>query len=282
DMDGTLLDGQSQISHRNIKAIHQLAEHGIEFAIASGRDYEGVYSLIHPFDIKCEAILGNGAQYVDRDGNVILSCYMNKDVFKDVISIFEKANIPFMVFTTDGFYTTQEPTYVRDSFITRNIKKFNIPKEDYIKGGKREFVPSNLLQKINNVDEFLKRDLEIIKVEAFSLNPEEIIVAKDKLVPIQTISFLSSFNDNVEVTNEYAQKGLILEKVIEIKGIKKEEVVVIGDGMNDITLFKCFDNSYAPSNAEEEIKNLASLIVSDCEEDAVADVIEVILNGLGN
>ncbi|MEG0276653.1 MAG: HAD family hydrolase [Coprobacillus sp.] len=277
DMDGTLLDEQSCISKKNREAIHRLKEHHIEFAIASGRDFEGVHSLIDPFGIQCDAILGNGAQYIDKDGKIILSCYMNKKVLKDVIGIFENDHIPFMIFTTQGFYTTQEPDFVKESFITRNIIRFNIDEKEYEKGGKREFVPCNLLKKITDMDKFLNSDLEIIKVEAFSLEPKEIIIAKDKLASVQEISYLSSFDDNVEVTNENAQKGLILEKVIELKGIKKEEVVVIGDGMNDITLFERFPYSFAPMNAEKEIKELAYRIVSSHLEDAVAEVIEEVL-----
>ena len=43
DMDGTLLNTKGQISEKNIEAIHHLMENQIEFVIASGRDYQGVY-----------------------------------------------------------------------------------------------------------------------------------------------------------------------------------------------------------------------------------------------
>ena len=51
DMDGTLLNKQSKITEGNLKAIHILQEKGIEFAIASGRDYRGVYSIIHDYNL---------------------------------------------------------------------------------------------------------------------------------------------------------------------------------------------------------------------------------------
>ena len=91
DMDGTLINHQSGISPANLKAIQQLQENGIEFAIASGRDFYGVRSILDQYDIRCHAILGNGAQYCDEDGQVIMSCYLNKSVFADIIQIFENA-----------------------------------------------------------------------------------------------------------------------------------------------------------------------------------------------
>lgn len=282
DMDGTLLARNSHISQENLKAIQKLKEHHIEFAIASGRDYEGVYSIMEDCQIECEAILGNGAQYVDKDGNIIMSCYMNKSVVKDVVKIFTDTNVPYMIFTTKGFYTGYEPSFVRNAFIVRTIARFGGSGLDYQKGGKRERVPCNQLQHIDNFDEFLSRDLEIIKIEAFSLDPSLIAPKKELLKSIPTISYLSSFEDNVEVTDENAQKGYILEKVIELKDIKKEEVIVLGDGMNDLSLFECFPYSFAPENADQTIKELAYQVVRDCNEDGFAEAIDIMLENLDN
>ena len=87
--------------------------------------------------------------------------------------------------------------------------------------------------------------------------------------------------DNVEVTDESAQKGLILEKVIADLGISQDEVAVFGDGLNDITLFKLFPESYAMENGEQEIKDLAKYIAPDCNDDGVAKMVEKILREQG-
>ena len=166
DMDGTLLGKSKGVSIPNRNAIQRLSEHNIEFAIASGRDYNGVYQIIHELGIECEAILGNGAQYVDVKGNILMECYMQKTIYKDVVKIFDDASIPYMVFTTKGFYAT-EPQRVRDLFVQRCVNFFHQPYGEYDKGGKFENSTCNFLQAIGNVDDFLKQDFEIIKVEAF-------------------------------------------------------------------------------------------------------------------
>ena len=83
-----------------------------------------------------------------------------------------------------------------------------------------------------------------------------------------------------EITNENAQKGLILEKVIDLLNIKKEEVIVLGDGMNDITLFERFPYSFAPNNAEKVIQEKAYNVVSSCKDGAVSEAIEYALENL--
>ncbi len=277
DMDGTLLSHSSGISEGNLKAIRKLYEHGVEFAIASGRDYDGVHSVIDEYRIECEAILGNGAQYVDKQGNLLMSCYMNKSVVKDVVNAFEKRGFSYALFTTKGFYTGGDPALARERFVARGVRRFGAKREEYDLDGRFGGVFVNHLQKVEDFDAFLKRDIDIIKIESFALTVEEVADVQKELNTIPTISYLSSFDDNIEVTDENAQKGLILEKVIELKGLKKDEVAVMGDGMNDITMFECFPYSFAPDNADPQIKEKAYKVVKHCEEDGVAQAIDILL-----
>ncbi len=278
DMDGTLLNKKAEISPGNLDAIRRLEEQQIEFVIASGRDYQGVYSVLGRYDLRCEAILGNGSEYVDRQGKVLMSCYMNKGVLKEIVGVFEGTGTPYMIFTTKGFFTGQEPAYVREAFIKRSTTKFGRSREEFEDGGKYGFMPCNHLVKVEDFDEFITRDLEIMKVETFSPDEDSIRRAKEALKEIPGISYLSSYEDNVEVTDREAQKGYILEKVIKMKGIAKEEVAVAGDGMNDLSMFEIFPYSYAPSNAQEGIKELAGRVVCSSEDDgfaqAVLDILE--------
>ncbi len=277
DMDGTLLNKYGRISQGNLAAIGRLRDQGVEFAIASGRDHYGVYSILDKYGIRCEAILGNGSQYEDADGNLLMTCYMDKKVVKEVAKIFADRGIPYMIFTTNGFYTGWEPSFVREEFITRSSKRFDRDRKDFEKGGRNEYMPCNQLQKIEDFDEFLGRDLEIIKVEAFAMSAGTCGEAREALKRFPDISCLSSFEDNIEVTDKAAQKGYILEKVIRMKGLSKEQVLVIGDGMNDLSLFQCFPISFAPANAQATIKELAKELVGDCEEDGFAQAVDRLL-----
>lgn len=276
DMDGTLIN-RSKLSNKNLEAIHKLHRNNVEFAIASGRDYQGVYSIIHDHNLQCEAILGNGAEYVDRDGNLLISCYMNKSIIKDVIAAIEPSHLPYMIFTNRGFYSGCDPEYVKNQFMERGIRRFHDSPDDFKPGGRLGNAPCTKLVKIDDFDAFLKEDLEIIKVEVFSLDNTIIPSIKEKLKDIPHISYLSSFDDNVEITDEFAQKGLILERVAKMKGLAHDQIAVIGDGMNDITMFQHFNYSFATNNGEKEIKRLAYQVVADCKDDGFSEAIETIL-----
>ena len=51
-------------------------------------------------------------------------------------------------------------------------------------------------------------------------------------------------------------------------------LVVFGDGKNDIDMFELADESYAVQNAHEELKKYATAIISSNDEDAVAHWLE--------
>lgn len=277
DMDGTLLAHDSSISKGNIEAIRYAQSKGVQFAIATGRDYSSLKGILEAHDLKCFSILGNGAQFCNENGEILSSAYFPKKCFKQVLQIFDELKIHYMIFTANGFYSTAEPNVVRDAFIDRCVVQFKRKREDYLDDGCNQDMACIKLKKIGDLDDFINSSIDIIKVEAFNNDVSLIEKAKEKLQEIDGIAYLSSFDDNIEVTDKAAQKGLILENVIEELGYSKDEVMVLGDGLNDITLFERFKYSFAPGNANETIKAMAYQVVGACEEDGVSQAIYMML-----
>lgn len=277
DMDGTLLAHDSSISKGNIEAIRYAQSKGVQFAIATGRDYSSLKGILEAHDLKCFSILGNGAQFCNENGEILSSAYFPKKCFKQVLQIFDELKIRYMIFTANGFYSTAEPNVVRDAFIDRCVVQFKRKREDYLDDGCNQDMACMKLKKIGDLDDFINSSIDIIKVEAFNNDVSLIEKAKEKLQEIEGIAYLSSFDDNIEVTDKAAQKGLILENVIEELGYSKDEVMVLGDGLNDITLFERFKYSFAPGNANETIKAMAYQVVGACEEDGVSQAIYMML-----
>ena len=277
DMDGTLLAHDSSISKGNIEAIRYAQSKGVQFAIATGRDYSSLKGILEAHDLKCFSILGNGAQFCNENVEILSSAYFPKKCFKQVLQIFDELKIHYMIFTANGFYSTAEPNVVRDAFIDRCVVQFKRKREDYLDDGCNQDMACMKLKKIGDLDDFINSSIDIIKVEAFNNDVSLIEKAKEKLQEIDGIAYLSSFDDNIEVTDKAAQKGLILENVIEELGYSKDEVMVLGDGLNDITLFERFKYSFAPGNANETIKAMAYQVVGACEEDGVSQAIYMML-----
>ena len=56
--------------------------------------------------------------------------------------------------------------------------------------------------------------------------------------------------------------------------INYDKVICFGDNVNDIPMFELADESYATSNAADEIKKIATDVIGSCEEEGVAEFLK--------
>jgi hydroxymethylpyrimidine pyrophosphatase-like HAD family hydrolase len=76
----------------------------------------------------------------------------------------------------------------------------------------------------------------------------------------------------LEICPQNCTKAKTIKKLKEQYGFKR--LVVFGDGINDIPMFRIADEAYAVANALEEVKQVATAVIGSNEEDAVAKFIK--------
>ena len=99
------------------------------------------------------------------------------------------------------------------------------------------------------------------------------------------IAVASSIETNLEITDVKAQKGPVLKQYIESLGYKMDEVMVLGDSMNDYSMLSMdFGATVAMENAVPEVKAAAGYVTKSNEDLGAAHAIYKILeqNGAGN
>lgn len=276
DMDGTLLNNNHEISSENLKAIKEIQARGIDFAIATGRDFIDVEPFLKEYGLNCESIVSNGAEYRDANGNIIESINIDKSALEKIFKIMNKYGIKAEIFTSDGIYTPNSKeealkgtVYMMQTFFHKTYEEaYELAKDD--ERFKR-------LKYIENLDEFLNGTIEVRKIFAFYSDIDVVNKAKAEIQEIDGLAVSSSFIDNIEITNEGAQKGLILAKVAKKMGIKKDEVMIMGDSFNDYSMFTEFTETVAMGNAIPEIKEIAKYVTDTNVNDGVAKAIRNII-----
>lgn len=273
DMDGTLLNRDGQISEENCKAIKEAQELGIQFVIATGRNFNSVEPLVKARGLKCEYILMNGAEYRDSDGNILESININKSKAKTIVDIISNAGMSAEIYTTDGIYTTHTEERALTEFAYKVQKLNNVDSYEKATEIAKRIMITLKIKYIKNTDEFLESKVQIRKIIAFYKDVNIIESAKKQLKSIEGLEISSSFRENIEVTDERAKKGLILQKVIKKYEIEKEDVMVLGDSFNDESLFTSFPISFAMGNALPEIKAISKYVTDTNNNDGVAKAI---------
>jgi len=83
-----------------------------------------------------------------------------------------------------------------------------------------------------------------------------------------------TYSTFLEVMNRDVSKGKGLKIAMEHCSVKKEEIIAFGDEENDLPMFKEAGLSVAPSNAKENVKAAADLVIASNAEDGVAAFLE--------
>ena len=80
----------------------------------------------------------------------------------------------------------------------------------------------------------------------------------------------------LEVTARGARKGDMVRRLANRLGISMEHVYCVGDESNDISMLTAAAEGFAPANCNAAVRECGATIVSHCNEDAIADVIEIL------
>lgn len=272
DMDGTLLDSHHQMLEANVFAIQAAMNSGVRFVISTGRDYSTVIDLLNEHHIKCDCILLNGAKYIDEEGTLVAQTPLSLEHVKKIYEVFEKENIYYQLFCGDDIYSLQSVQDIKIDFKYR-LSEHRLMSDKELDDFLKDTPFFNNMRLLKSTDDILRLKKPIYKMEAYRHQSVGVENARRKLSALEGIAVASSFKDNIEVTAAKATKGAMLEKVAARYGIMHNEVMVIGDSDNDISMAQRFPNSIAMKNATASLKAVSTMITDSNDDAGVARAI---------
>ena len=270
DMDGTLLNPRHTISTFTAQAIRTLQQSGVEFLIATGRDYQSAKALLKPHQIDCHFINLNGALICRSDGTIVKTHAIPQETYEKIINFLEKQRIVYSMSTASDFYLSNKELYIQRSLYFRS-------QEGMDDQHTRAQIEAHLSHaKTINRYRYHKED-PALKMMIISQDQTILDLCRNFLETLDVIDITSSGEDNLELTHKNAQKGIALLEYCQENHYKMEEVITIGDSLNDRSMLKLFDHSYAMANASPTVKKIAKYEAPSHAEDGVAQIIYQVL-----
>jgi HAD-superfamily hydrolase, subfamily IIB len=280
DIDGTLLNSNHQLSEQNIAAIQKAKKAGIEFVISTGRKYDDALSALERDDLADGYITLSGAEIRNREGKVSYQVPLTYDKIEEILWITKSYSVAVILNSEDGDYIIGTQEEFKNS-LKEQMKLFfgidqKIPVEE-----------SPIFQKIvgktkcvSSLQTIKSQGITIYKIFIFSRDQNLIDALSIKFGDVEEIASASSFISNIEITQLEAQKGRTILKYMKEKGYSMDEVMVLGDSMNDYSMISMdYGATVAMENAVGEIKAVAKYITSSNDENGVARAIEYALEG---
>lgn len=281
DLDGTMLNGYGVVTENTKKQIKRTIEKGIDVIIASGRPIDSIKTIANEIGSTKYFIAGNGALIYDIQKNEFLyENYLNKEKVLEIIKMCEENSISYNVYTDKTIISTALKYNVL-YYYKENLKKAE-DKQTHIN------IVENMYEYINKMQEekFLKiticdenksvfqsiikklNQIENIEVLDVSHMSRKLIQQGTEEIPIEYYY--------TEISAQNVDKWYALEFLMSKLNIKKEEIVAIGDNINDKKMIEEAGLGVAMGQSNPTIKEIANYITDSNEQDGVATILEKI------
>ena len=242
DIDGTLTNANPGgiILPSTLKTLRKLEDNGHFVAIATGRSYTMAKEAMEKTGIKNVVCCGGNGLVVDNQ--VLYIKPLEKDKALKVINECKEKGIAFGVKIDDS-----DNMYTHYSDFLDHVPEV------------KKFAVLNYLDH-DHYEEFDEIHKMFVGIKVGEKNPltslKETGLHYARYHPMSVV---------IEPDDKY--KGIL--DMIKIMGGKEEDIVVFGDGHNDLSMVKQAATSVAMGNAIDELKQYATFITKDCTENAI-------------
>lgn len=273
DMDGTLLDSSMQISPENAAAIKQAEKQGVEFIVATGRNRSEALPALTQAGIDCAMVTLNGAQVFDKTGNSLFTVPIEASVVTSILDLLDEKDIYYEVATDQGLFSQSQEQRIElfATHLGEVMPHLTHKMAIAMVASQLEHLP---IHYVTSVRQRLAAGLEVLKIICFHKEEARVLgpVAKE-LEGFGELSITSSGANNLEINHRDAQKGIAVAHLAHERKIPLEQIMTIGDNLNDISMIQMAGVSFAMGNAALEVKEYAKYITDTNIEDGVGKAI---------
>lgn len=284
DLDGTLLNSYVEVSENTRKALLEAKNRGTEVVLASGRPISSTESLAVELGVDNYLISGNGSAVYDiKKQEIIYDRFLSKEQVLKIADICEQNSFFYNVYTEDEviasslsynilFYHKENLKKVEEKRthinVVQNIKEYieQSGKEKFLKitvCDETKFIFNSIMRKLKEID-----GIDVLEVAYMSRKK---IKSGTDDVDIQYFY--------TEITNENVNKWSAIEFLLDKLNIKKEEVIAIGDNMNDKEMILEAGLGVVMGNSNPQMKEIANEIVADNNSEGVLEAINKFVLG---
>ena len=255
DIDGTLVHDDGYLSPEVVKEVQRVKDLGHEVIVATGRAAANAVPVVRDLGIEQGFVVSsNGAVTVELDLDHPRGFKMTDVVTFDPAEVLAQLieHLPeahFAVEDLDGSYRFHRPfpTYALGD------QNFETPLEELMHHPVSRVV---VLSPEHDVDEFLG------------------LISK---IGLASVSYAIGYTAWLDISPQGVSKASALEVQRQRLGISNEQVLVMGDGRNDIEMFQWAKSNgglaFAMGQAPEEVQLAATDVASSVTDDGVARVL---------
>lgn len=251
DIDGTIVKWDTGFSENVKQCIKKLNKQGVKVILVTGRMHCAAMPIALELRLSNPIVSYQGGLIKDFAGNTLYQENLPDEYAKQLIKWARKNDIHLNLYLDDKLYVEKDNDFVKrytdGKFVTYNVCSF----DDL---------------EIHNVNKLLAIDYNDAERVTGWVN--ELHKTYPELYIVKSTPYFC------EIGSPNAKKSKGVEFLANQWGIKKEEILAIGDQDNDIELLKAGGIAVAMGNATPELKACANYITDTVEDDGFVKAIE--------
>jgi len=256
DIDGTLITSNHEVTEATRAAAAMLNERGMALSLASSRPPRSITPLADALKLSGPFAAFNGALVVKREGEVLARSVLSPAIIARVKAIADGFGLAVWLYDELDWWVPR-----RDAFVVReeHTSGFSARLEGYTD---RVTSEANKLTVVGNPDLVSQAEQRILSELA-----TEVSASRSKP------RFL-------DVTAYGIHKGTVVLRLATLLNVPTDRAAVIGDGPNDIEMFKQAGLSIAMGQAVDEVKEAATYVTASNDDEGWARGIEKYVLGI--
>lgn len=257
DMDATLLNSQQEITLLTKQAIAQALKQGVKIVLCSGRPLAGILPYARQLGIDGSQqyiITYNGGVIQTATGQLIQEHMLTAADFEPLSQFSAQHQVHFNVLDN------QSHVYTLD----HEVNFYTLMQASEMQAGITILDPSDL-------------PIQFPLAKAVLTGEKKQI---DQIEPLlgaefgQKHSIVRSMPIMLEVAHSLATKGRALRDLAEELDFALDEVMAIGDELNDYTMLQTAGTAVVMKNGNPKMKAIADYVTEDNDHDGVAQALE--------
>lgn len=274
DLDGTLLRDDAQLSQSSRDTLARLIADGLAFSVASARSVISMQPLLRGLDLRLPVVEFNGAFVSDlASGRHEIVNALDPGVAEAAFTVLQKSSSCVFVSTFDG---TADRLYYKE--LTNEGERF------YVEN--RLAHCDSRLKLTDDLTRTLTEDVVCLTVigRREALADLEIAIGELYSGATEVHLFENRYSPGwwwLTLHDRRATKDQAIREIASRYDLNDHELIVFGDHINDVKMFRIAARSVAVANAEPEALQHATQVIGTNEEDSVARYIEAHFRGEG-
>lgn len=251
DLDGTLLSADHRISDFTKEVVGEIKSRGIEILIATGRHHLDAISFQRVLGLDTCLVSSNGAKVHDENNCEIVSDNISPTIAEPILKLEVDPSIRSNIYNNDIWYANKTIESLKSFYIESGFFPIVQPMKELVGKEVTKFFFISETEdtfRLNNLEKELARQFGHLIDLTFSLPT------------------------CLEILKKGVSKGAAVEKVLKNKGIRMDETIAFGDGLNDLEMLSMVKTGYIMGNGSPRLKHSLpnNPIIGNNNEDGLA------------